>query len=116
MKALTRIYPALALSLMLVITGQSMAVARGMTSPTGTMVICTGTGPVVVPIDSDGQPTGPAYICPDCTLLALQAVLPDQTCLAAPSSSQPIVLAPYLAHVAHAARASAQARDPPAMA
>ena len=32
------------------------------------MVLCTGTGPLTVSVDENGQPTGPAHICPDCAL------------------------------------------------
>ena len=52
----------------LVLTGQAMAEARMMSTPTGEIVICTGTGPLAVSVDASGQPTGPAHICPDCAL------------------------------------------------
>lgn len=52
----------------LVLTGQAMAEARMMSTPTGEIVICTGTGPLVVAVDASGAPTGPAHICPDCAL------------------------------------------------
>ena len=45
-----------------------MATARGASAATGQMVICTGTGPVVVYIDDEGQPTAAPHICPDCVL------------------------------------------------
>lgn len=67
-----RTYLALLLSLMLVVTSHSMAVARGMPGPAGQMVICTGTGPVMISVDEDGQPTGPAHICPDAALSLIQ--------------------------------------------
>lgn len=52
----------------LVLTGHSMAQARTMASPTGEIVLCTGTGPITVLVDENGQPTGRAHVCPDCAL------------------------------------------------
>ena len=66
-----RTYLALVLSLTLVLTGNAMAQARTMTSPTGEIVLCTGTGPIVVTVDENGQPTGKPHICPDCALSLL---------------------------------------------
>ena len=68
MKAVLRPYLALILALLLALTGQSMAVARGMPGASGEIVLCTGTGPVSVLVDEDGQPVGPSHICPDCAL------------------------------------------------
>lgn len=68
---LLRTYLALALSLTLVLTGNAMAQARTMTSPTGELVLCTGTGPMVIMVDENGQPTGKPHICPDCALSLL---------------------------------------------
>lgn len=68
MKTALRPYIALVLALLLTFTGQSMAVARGMPNASGEIVLCTGTGPVSVLVDEDGQPVGPPHICPDCAL------------------------------------------------
>ena len=53
------------LAVLLAFTGQSMAVARGMPDAAGNIVLCTGTGPMMVSIDETGQPVGPPHICPD---------------------------------------------------
>ena len=66
-----RTYLALFLALMLVLTGQSMAIARGASGPAGEMVLCTGTGPVSVYVDENGAPTAPPQYCPDCALTLL---------------------------------------------
>ncbi len=62
----------------LILTGGAMASARGQAMAVGEMVICTGTGPVTVPVDADGAPTGPPHICPDCalSLIAMDAPAP----------------------------------------
>ncbi|WP_371226244.1 hypothetical protein [Roseovarius sp. 2305UL8-3] len=70
-----RIFVAVALSVMLVFTSHSMAVARGMPGPDGQMVICTGQGPVMVSVDATGNPVGPPHICPDATLSLLNTAL-----------------------------------------
>ena len=64
----------LIIGLLLVLTSQSMAAARGATDPTGKMVICTGTGPIVVYVDDSGTPVGPPQYCPDCALVLADPV------------------------------------------
>lgn len=63
---------------MLTFTGHSMAVARGMPDANGQIVLCTGTGPVVVLVDENGQPMGTPHICPDyaASLIAALAEAP----------------------------------------
>lgn len=77
MRSLVRIYLALGLSLLVLLTGQGMASTRGMNAAVGHMVICTGTGPVAVMVDEDGQPTQAPAFCPDYAMSLLGAVLPD---------------------------------------
>lgn len=60
--------------MLLVLTSQSMAVARGATDQASEMVLCTGTGPITVMIGQDGVPVGPPHYCPDCALSLLEAV------------------------------------------
>ncbi len=71
-----RIRPVLALLLALIVaaTSGAMAVARGQTVIAGQIVLCTGTGPVSVNVDADGQPVGPPHICPDCVMSLMAAV------------------------------------------
>jgi hypothetical protein len=61
-----------------------MAVARGQTAASGSIVLCAGAGLVSVPVDADGQPTGPAHICPDCALGLFAATIPPAVTPAAP--------------------------------
>ncbi len=65
----------LLMALTLVVTAQSMASARNMTTPTGEMVLCTGTGPVSIEVDAEGNPTGPVHICPDCSISLFDVAL-----------------------------------------
>ncbi|MFU8777212.1 MAG: hypothetical protein ACNA7M_06040 [Roseovarius sp.] len=65
---------ALGLCLLLALTSQSLAMARGAAQPVGEIVLCTGTGPVTVAVDAEGQPVATPHPCPDC-LPAFAAVL-----------------------------------------
>lgn len=88
----TRFLP-YALSLLLVLTGQGLAMSRGMDNAVGQMVLCTGTGPVVVYMDENGQPTAPPHYCPDYAISLLGAVAVAQPVLpAAPEQAQPAPL------------------------
>ncbi|CUH47296.1 hypothetical protein [Ruegeria atlantica] len=62
------------LSLLVVLTGQGIAASRGVDRAVGHMVLCTGSGPVVVYMDAEGQPTKAPHFCPDYALNLLGAV------------------------------------------
>ncbi|WP_116598069.1 hypothetical protein [Primorskyibacter marinus] len=68
---------AVMLALVLTLTAQSMALARGQTMVAGQMVLCTGAGVVTVQVDAEGNPVSPSHICPDCALNLLMAVAAD---------------------------------------
>ena len=75
---------AIALAMMLALTGQSMAVARGASAATGQMVLCTGSGPLAIYFDAQGKPTSAPHICPDSALnvafdeAVLRPVVPER--------------------------------------
>lgn len=56
---------ALALACLIAFTSVHIAAARGQSPAVGTMEICTGTGPVHILVDQNGEPTGGVMICPD---------------------------------------------------
>ena len=64
-----RSFAAAALCLLLVLTSQSMAVARGASAATGQMVLCIGSTTQTVYVDAEGQPTTAPHLCPDCILV-----------------------------------------------
>jgi hypothetical protein len=72
---------ALGLCLVLALTSLTLAGARGTAQSVDQIVLCTGAGPVSVPVDANGQPTGPSHLCPDClpTLIAGPPATPDTT-------------------------------------
>lgn len=109
---ITRTIKALLVAFLLIVTSQSMAVARGtMRDASGAVVLCTGTGPITVLTDADGQPIGPSHICPDCALTVMAGLAeafdlprPEQTLL----RFTPIQLS-YRAHDTIPPRAKARA-------
>ncbi len=105
-----------ALSLMVILTGQGLAVSRGMERAVGQMVLCTGSGPVVVYMDEDGQPTRTPQYCPDYALNLLGAIheasvaVPPAPSRALPAPSllsQHLIAAPLPRHPARAPPVSA---------
>lgn len=85
MKAVLRKYLGLFLALAVALTAHSAAAAQGSRDASGQMVICTGTGPTVIYVDDNGQPTKPPHYCPDCVMQLLVAVA-DVMTLRAPDA------------------------------
>lgn len=73
MAQVMRIYLALGLALVMVLTGHAAAAMKGGNAAVGQMVLCTGSGPVTVYTDSEGQPVEAPHHCPDCILHLLDA-------------------------------------------
>mgnify|MGYP000008375647 CR=1 FL=1 len=85
MKLHMRSYLTLILVLAVTLTAHSAGAMRGMRDATGQMVICSGTGPVVIYVDADGQPARAPGNCPDCIMLAMDlSVAPEQMPMAMP--------------------------------
>lgn len=53
---------------LIAISSVQLAAARGQSPAVGTMVICSGSGPLMVLVDETGQPTGGVMVCPDYAL------------------------------------------------
>lgn len=65
---MTRVFTIL-LALLIAVTSQQMAVARGtMLDAAGQVVLCTGHGVQTVTIDHHGDPMETVHICPDCAM------------------------------------------------
>ena len=75
--------PALLVLALLMTSGQVVA-SRLMSSPAGSLVLCTGQGPVTVLVDENGAPVGPVHVCPDCLAASLAVVLPAVPLLSGP--------------------------------
>ena len=77
---LRRSLVALFLGLLIIAGNQGLAMVHGVGSAGGEateMVLCTGTGPVTVWIDANGDPVAPPHDCPDCTLCLPHGLLPE---------------------------------------
>ncbi len=104
----------LALSALIVLTAQSVAIPRVMPDATGQMVICTGYGPRVVYTDSDGEPTSAPHLCPDCTLALVAITGQNDTPVSAATGLFVTVTARLTAQrLAHQTKTDALARGPP---
>jgi hypothetical protein len=113
MTRMIRTYTAIVLSVMLALTGQSMAQARTMPGPAGEIVLCTGQGPVSIQVDAEGNPTGPAHICPDCVAAMMLGLVPAPTLIGRDADvSRPHWMAAAL-NLAGQPLVAAQARGPP---
>ena len=105
---------AILLALCLVVTAESMALARGQATAAGEIVICTGAGLVTVAVDAEGDPVAPAHICPDCALSLIAAPPGAPAALAPAARLLPLRFAAAPAPDAAAPRHSpVSARDPP---
>jgi hypothetical protein len=106
---------ALVLALTLVLTSQAFALARGQAAAAGQMVICTGTGFVMLTVDADGNPTGPAHVCPD-AIAVLGALVPPPALPVRPAVLATRVTGPAAdAPLLSTAPQGAQARGPPVL-
>ncbi|MBT8152617.1 hypothetical protein KMP13_01635 [Epibacterium ulvae] len=70
----------------LILQGQSAAARVTMTDAAGQIVICTGTGPMTVYVDADGQPVDAPVPCPDCLILSVVALLTSAQVVSPPSA------------------------------
>lgn len=63
------------LALLIAVTSQQMAMARGtMKDAAGQVVLCTGHGVQTITIDRNGDPIDVVHICPDCALTFAAAI------------------------------------------
>ena len=103
----------MALTMILVFTGQSMAQARGMAPAADKMVICTGLGPKVIYTDVEGNPTDAPQICPDCALSVIQGLLSPEFVLTGVSTWHKISAKHHAQSQPCFSVQAPQARDPP---
>ncbi|EEE37124.1 hypothetical protein RKLH11_960 [Rhodobacteraceae bacterium KLH11] len=104
-----------ALSVLVILTGQGVAASRGVDRAVGQMVLCTGTGPVVVYMDDEGQPTQAPHYCPDYALSLLGALHPVQIALPLAPTKAPPALPQYVDGQIAAPVPQRPARAPPAI-
>lgn len=105
---------ALLLSLVLALTGGTMATARGQMALGSPMVICSGYGVVTILVDAQGEPIGTVHPCPDCTLHAAFALPAEPLVPGRPNTRAVVLAAPSVSLVADWRPQAPQARGPPA--
>ncbi|WP_193140594.1 hypothetical protein [Meridianimarinicoccus sp. MJW13] len=71
MLSLIRLVVGLCLIVLVALTSLQLGLSRGTARVAGTVVLCTGTGPVAVTVDRDGQPVSRPHVCPDCVMSAM---------------------------------------------
>lgn len=104
---------ALVLVAALTLTSQELARARGEGVASGTMVLCIGGSLMVVPMGPDGQPLGPAHVCPD-GVLAVASLPPPVTAPLRPQTLHRFTPAVAVAEATpRPLRLAPQARAPP---
>lgn len=93
-----------------------LASARGQAPAVGELVICSGFGTHIVRVDAQGNPTGPAHVCPDglASFVSVDAPVPVQP-LRRIANGERLSVERAVA-LAEAARLRATARGPPAVA
>lgn len=114
MKHILRLYLGLFLALAVALTGHSAAARQGMRDAAGQMVICTGLGPEVIYVDSEGQPVQPPHSCPDCVMHLLDAVAPPATLPVSGQSAGRVHAVSHKAAIGSYFKPRASARSPPA--
>ncbi|MGC9370764.1 MAG: hypothetical protein ACP5DX_14590 [Paracoccaceae bacterium] len=113
---MTRIRPtlAIALALMLAVTSLTLAVARGQAPAVGVIELCSGAGLAAVPVDAQGNPTGPAHVCPDGVAAFINVDFAVPVMPLKPLANGERLAMARAAPVAEAAAVAEQARGPPA--
>ena len=103
----------LGLALLIGFTSVQFAAARGQPPAVGTMEICTGTGPIHILVDENGEPTGGVMICPDYALAFFADVWAEGAQALWVAQWQGVSLPQTTQRRVSAEVQSAQARGPP---
>ncbi len=112
---MTRLFTIL-LALLIAVTSQQMAVARGMMmNAAGQVVICTGHGVQTITIDHQGDPIEVVHICPDCALTLAALAQAPTTAPAPVIHMQVLGQTPVRDLQIPSVPTSAQPRGPPVM-
>lgn len=106
---------AIALCLLLGVTGQAMAFARGAAPAEDRVVICAGHVYKVVYVDAEGQPTAPPELCADCLLLLTALGAPREAAVRPDRFEIALLPAPYRTHNPGAVARDYTARAPPVL-
>lgn len=113
MKAFFTRFVAFVAVLALLVTAETMAMARGASPAVSETILCSAHGIERIPLDAEGEPTSAPHICPEC-LLFFGAPVDTPRSVAAPIAATPIeAFGPTGAARLHRHGASNHARAPP---
>jgi hypothetical protein len=101
------------LILMLALTSQGLAAARGQPRAVSELVICAGAAVITLSVDRDGQPVKHSDFCPDMAPQLLAGVSVDAPLPVVRAGAARAVLFMPVTRIAGRDAPSAQARDPP---
>ena len=100
--------------LLVAISAQAAAIAHAAPGLSGRMELCSGTGPVMVYVDAEGQPVGDPVYCPDFALALILSVAGEAVTVERPGGAGSRLEGPAIgAPVAQAWIGRARARGPP---
>lgn len=101
------------LILMLALTSQGLAAARGQSRAVSELVICAGTAVITLSVDGDGKPVKRSDFCPDMAPQLLAAVgMPAPPPVPRSGMARAILSMP-VTRITGRDAPQAQARDPP---
>ena len=101
------------LILMLALTSQGLAAARGQPRAVSELVICAGAAVITLSVDRDGKPVTRSDFCPDMAPQLLAAASLDAPPPLLRKEASRAVLFQPVTRIAGRDAPSAQARDPP---
>lgn len=99
--------------MMLAVTSLSLAIARGQAPAVGAIALCSGAGMAMLPVDAQGNPTGPPHVCPDGVAAFVSVDVPAPVLSLHRSADGEQLTHLRSVQLANAPRVPAQARGPP---
>ena len=113
MRLLLRQITSVFLLLVVFTASVQLAAARGHAPAVGTLEICTGSGPIHILVDENGEPTGGVMICPDYALAFYADPYPNVAVLLTNDAWQGLWADDAAEQIAAQSRPLSQARGPP---
>jgi hypothetical protein len=101
------------MALVLIGTGQQMALARGQATAAGEIILCQGGVAVAVAVDQSGNPVGKRHICPDCAAHFFAATFGPTLVIAPSDRARAAVRVARITNPRSQTPQRTAARDPP---
>jgi len=101
------------LALLVAMTSVQLAVARGQPQAAGQVELCADGSIIVIAMDREGNPIGPAHICPDVALALMVALAFPEPNAVSPVHMRRLVQNLEVQHAISHLHIATRARDPP---